>query len=129
LVSNSATTPSISRKHLPVAVRISIGCSVAFRLALRTPRGDDVLKIHDPGGPDGGSGWPQDAGVQAAPRPSDIQSQHCSLNEAGIGEPPRAPPFVGAHQGGRQRLRVRSCLVGHRRHRLLLRCGLPHTPI
>src|SRR6266478_2010649 len=33
LVSNSANTPSISRKHLPAAVPVSIGCSVAFSAA------------------------------------------------------------------------------------------------
>jgi hypothetical protein len=33
LVSNSANTPNISRKHLPAAVLVSIGCSVAFRVA------------------------------------------------------------------------------------------------
>src|SRR5271169_3781506 len=32
-VSNSANTPSISRKHLPAAVLVSIGCSVAFNEA------------------------------------------------------------------------------------------------
>jgi hypothetical protein len=35
LVSNSAKTPSISRKHLPAAVLVSIGCSVAFNDAPR----------------------------------------------------------------------------------------------
>jgi hypothetical protein len=32
-VSNSANTPSMSRKHLPAAVLVSIGCSVALKLA------------------------------------------------------------------------------------------------
>jgi hypothetical protein len=30
LVSNSANTPSMSRRHLPAAVLVSIGCSVAW---------------------------------------------------------------------------------------------------
>jgi hypothetical protein len=34
-VSNSANTPSMSRKHLPAAVLVSIGCSVAFNEAPR----------------------------------------------------------------------------------------------
>jgi hypothetical protein len=34
-VSNSAKTPSISRKHFPAALLVSTGCSVAFRA---TPR-------------------------------------------------------------------------------------------
>src|SRR5258707_2495641 len=33
LVSNSANTPSMSRKHLPAAVPVSIGCSVALSAA------------------------------------------------------------------------------------------------
>jgi hypothetical protein len=35
LVSNSANTPDISRKHLPAAVPESIGCRVAFDEAPR----------------------------------------------------------------------------------------------
>jgi hypothetical protein len=31
LVSNSANTPSMSRKHLPAAVPVSIGCSVGLQ--------------------------------------------------------------------------------------------------
>jgi hypothetical protein len=40
-VSNSANTPSMSRKHLPAAVLVSIGCSVAFNEAPRADRADD----------------------------------------------------------------------------------------
>ena len=36
---DSAKTPSISRKHLPVAVPVSIGCFVAFRFLLRLRQG------------------------------------------------------------------------------------------
>jgi hypothetical protein len=46
LVSNSANTPSISRKHLPAAVLVSIGCSMAFSaapFAFSAP--DDVLEV------------------------------------------------------------------------------------
>jgi hypothetical protein len=32
-VSNSAKTPSMSRKHFPTAVLVSIGCPVAFSAA------------------------------------------------------------------------------------------------
>jgi hypothetical protein len=42
LVSNSANTPSMSRKHLPAAVPVSIGCSVAFRTA---PRARTVRQV------------------------------------------------------------------------------------
>ena len=46
--SNSAKTPSISRKHFPAAVLVSIGCSVALRLrALGLKGADDVLQIAD----------------------------------------------------------------------------------
>jgi hypothetical protein len=52
-VSNFANTPSISRKHLPAASEVSIGCSVAFKA---TPRQDDVLQIAQ------GAGEPVDSG-------------------------------------------------------------------
>jgi hypothetical protein len=44
LVSNSANTPSMSKKHLPPAVPVSIDCSVAFRTA---PRARTVRSIRD----------------------------------------------------------------------------------
>ena len=46
LVSYSANTPSMSRRHLPAAAPVSIGCSVAFNEA---PRGlhrvRDILQV------------------------------------------------------------------------------------
>jgi hypothetical protein len=41
----------MSRKHLPAAVLVSIGCSVAFeRCALPTDRPDDALQVADTAG-------------------------------------------------------------------------------
>jgi hypothetical protein len=44
-VSNSADTPSMSKKHLPAALPVSIGCSVAFNEAPRAHLADDVLQV------------------------------------------------------------------------------------
>jgi hypothetical protein len=53
-VSNSANTPSISKKHLPAAVPVSIGCSAALSEAPRafTAGTNDILQVADrPGQP------------------------------------------------------------------------------
>src|SRR6266436_3681947 len=45
-VSNSANTPSMSKKHLPAALPVSIGCSVAFNEAPRARTwAHDVLQV------------------------------------------------------------------------------------